>query len=136
MTENTIPDAHLAIQMAKEQKITTGEMLQRLVMGKVVVPLTEPPKIKDEMIEHWHPAILTAANGSSWIPAFTTPELSAAFRENEPRYVSSVRVETRWLLYNLPEGYGIVFNTGSGEEEMFQWGAEGIAKYKKDFFDW
>ena len=137
MSEPDLPEAHLALQLAKDEKITTGEMLQRLVMAKVVIPLTEPPKLKDDMIEHWHPAILSnASDGTQWLAAFTTAELCAAFCAKEPMYTSSVRVETRWMLYNMPPGFGLLINPGSGEGEMFQWGAEGLAKYKKDFFGW
>ena len=111
--------------------------LQKLVMGKVVVPLTEPPQMKDDMIEHWNPAVLTRhEDGSLWIAAFTTPERCAAFCEQQPGYPVQVRVETRWMLYNMPPGHGILFDFGAGPGETFQWGAQGLAQYKKDYFGW
>ena len=43
-------------------------------------------------------------------------------------------IDTQWALRAMPEQHGIVFDLGT--EQMFQWNAQGLAKYKKDVLEW
>ena len=131
MSDETLPEAHLAIRLAKEGRLSGKDMLGYLVAGKITVPLTEPPRIENGKIADWHPATASREDGTHWLIAFTLPEMASAFGDVETQYGFYMTVDTRWVLERLPPQFGIVFNLRS--EEMFEWKAEGLGKYKKDF---
>ena len=134
MSDETPPQAHLAIRLAKAGQLSGKEMLDRLLAGKITIPLTEPPRIENGMIADWRPATAARADGSQWLIAFTLPQLASAFCDVETQYGYYITVETRWVLERLPPQFGIAFNLQC--EEMFEWKAAGLAKYKKDFLGW
>jgi len=109
-------------------------MIEQLVAGKIGVPVSEMPLIRDGAITGWKPATVSKAGGSLWLVAFTTKELASAFCDSDPDYGFYIDVETQWVLRAMPEQHGIVFDLGS--ESMFAWSAQGLAKYKKDVLGW
>ncbi|HZP67055.1 MAG TPA: SseB family protein [Rudaea sp.] len=130
MQEPSVPDAHLALALAKEGRISGAEMLSRLAAGHVVVPTSEMPRLEGNTITGWRPATLSRADGSQWLAAFTTSKLASDFCDAEPTYGFYVEVSTRWLLATLPEGYGIVFNLRTPFQ--LDWNPQGLAKYRRD----
>jgi hypothetical protein len=54
--------------------------------------------------------------------------------EAEPQYGYSMTIETAWVLARLPPQFGVVFNLGS--EEMFEWMADGLSKYRREVLGW
>lgn len=110
------------------------EHIAQLVAGKIAVPLSEMPLIENGVLAGWKPATVSKPDGSLWLVAFTTPELASAFCDRDPDYGFYIDVETRWALRAMPEQHGIVFDLGT--EQMFQWNAQGLAKYKKDVLGW
>jgi hypothetical protein len=126
---------HEAIRQAKAGEISSQELLQHLVEGKVDVPAMDLPEIENGVITGWKPATLGKADGSQWLVAFTARELASAFMDKDPQYGFYVNVDMHWILLRaLPKDHGIVFNVGSPEQ--LQWNAAGIAKYKTDVLGW
>jgi hypothetical protein len=134
MSDDILPPAHLAIRMAKEGRMSGKEMLDELMAGTITIPLLQPAVIENDEIAEWRPATSKQDDGSEWLVAFTLPQLAAAFGAIETQFGHLLTVETRWLLARLPPHFGIVFNVGS--EEMFEWKAEGLAKYRKEVLGW
>jgi len=122
-------DPHEAIRLSKQGQLHPREMLEHLVAGKVTVPVLDIPVIENARVTAWQPVSLSKPDGSRWITAFTTKELASAYCD-ENQIQTYLDVDTRWVLFALPEAHGIVFDLGS--ETMFQWNAAGIAKYIQD----
>jgi hypothetical protein len=134
MTDEETPIAHQAIRLAKQGRMPGKELLDHLVAGKLAVPTSELPQIEGGVITGWRPATASKADGSQWLIAFTLPELASAYCGREPEHGFYFDVDARWVLKMLPPQYGIVFNLRT--EDMFEWNAQGRAKYEKDVLGW
>lgn len=134
MDDKTLPAAHLAIRLARQEQMPAQEMLSHLVNGKISVPLSTPPKVQDGKILDWSPAIMNRDDGSRWLMAFTTPEMCSEYCGPDGLSQYYITVDTRWVLHTLPAGIGIAVNLNS--EDHFEWAAEGVAQYKQDVLGW
>jgi hypothetical protein len=134
MTDESIPVAHEAIRLAKQGKMSGKEMLSKLVQAKWIVPLAEVPLIENGRVQNWHPATVSKEDGSQWVVAFTLQSLASAFCDQEPGYSTYIDVDAFWVLENLPPELGIVMNFRT--EDMFQWKADGVVKYKREVLGW
>jgi len=134
MSDDTLPPAHLAIRAAMEGRITGKAMLDQLLLGQITIPLLQPPSTDNGQVTEWRPATSRQEDGTEWVVAFTLPQLADAFRAVETQFTDVMTVDVRWVLGRLPPHFGIVFNVGS--EDMFEWRAEGVNRYRREVLGW
>ncbi|HEY2346739.1 MAG TPA: SseB family protein [Xanthomonadaceae bacterium] len=134
MTDEAIPKAHEALRLAKQGKMGGKEMMDLLVAGKLYVPTSHPPQIENGVITGWRPVTASKADGSEWLLAFTTQAGASAYCDANPEHGLYISVDTPWVLRNIPEAWGIVFNLRT--EDMLEWNAQGLSKYRKNVLGW
>jgi len=134
MTDEAIPRAHEALRLARQGKMGGKEMMDLLVAGQVHVPTSQQPRIENGVVTGWNPVTASKADGSEWLLAFTTTAGAGAYCEANPDHGLHFSVDTLWVLGNIPETWGIVFNLRT--EDMLEWNAQGLAKYRKTVLGW
>jgi hypothetical protein len=122
--------SHQAIELARQGRISVKEMLDRLASANLFLPLAEPPLMDGQRVKSWKPATVSKTDGSQWVVAFSSADLTVAFSKQNPVYSHGLSVKTKWILQLLPEAHGLVVNIGSAN--MFEWSAEGLLRYKAD----
>lgn len=134
MSDDTVPEAHIALQLCKQGKLGGRDMIEAVVAGKLWVPQFEPPVMEDGRITGWRPSSASKADGSQWLIAYTCDALATAWCHQNPDQATCMEVETRWVLAMLPKDWGIAFNFRTAD--MLEWNASGRAKYEKDVLGW
>jgi len=129
-TDEELLRAHHAIEAARAGTLPVQEMVKVLMSGPIEVPLVEPPRMERQEMKGWKPATLSKADGSQWLVAFTSSDLTTAFSKQNPAYCHGIRVDAAWVLRVMPAAHGLVFNLGS--EAMFEWNAAGLERYKDE----
>lgn len=134
MTDEAIPKAHEALRLCKQGKLGGKEMMDALVAGKLHVPTSDLPRMENGVITGWRPVTASKADGSEWLLAYTTVAGVGAYCDANPDHGLYISVDTIWVLRNIPETWGIVFNLRT--EDQLEWNAQGLAKYRKNVLGW
>src|SRR5690349_8296194 len=113
ISDENLSSSHQAIELARQGRITVKEMLDRLVLANLIVPLAEPPLMDGQRVRSWKPATVSKSDGSQWVVAFSSSDLATAFSKQNPSYSHGLSVNTKWILQLLPEAHGLVVNIGS-----------------------
>lgn len=130
-TDDAQPNAQEAIRLAREGRLPVSEMLHRLVESNLHVPLDGEPELDGDIIRSWKPATVSKGDGSRWLVAFTSAELSAQFVKQYPAFAYGLDTGARWVLTSIPPQHGLVVNMGFTHIN-FEWPAEGLARYRRD----
>jgi len=104
-------------------------MIEALMAGKLIVPLSEPPKLNGEELTSWHPSTVSKSDGSQWLVAFTDSELAGEFSKSNPAFGYQFESTGKFLVNVIPPGHGLVVNIGA-VEHMFEWDESGMSGYK------
>jgi len=134
MSDEAIPKAHEALRLCKQGKMGGKEMMELLVAGQLHVPTSDLPRIENGVITGWRPVTASKADGSTWLLAFTTAAGASAYCEHNPDHGLYFSADTMWVLRNIPDGWGIVFNLRT--EDQLEWNPQGLSKYKANVLGW
>ncbi len=104
-------------------------MLDVLIAGALIVPLSEPPKLDGKDLASWHPATVSKSDGSQWLVAFTESELAVEFSSSNPAFGYQFESTGGFVVNVMPPGHGLVVNIGLADL-MFEWDESGLSRYK------
>lgn len=109
LAEEKLAISHAAIMKFREDKISEGQVLARLMAGFIIVPLFDEPEREGFNIKRWAPAIFVKPNGSEWAVVFTDSKAHVAFADKN-NYHYALTISTEWVLDVLPPERGLMFN--------------------------